>query len=81
VGLHVDTTVYLRVIIGTPSSIGERSIVMSVSVCLCVCVVCLFVRHNSFETTRPMFMQFFVHVTYDRGSVSLRRRSDNPVYG
>ena len=53
---------------------------MSVSVCLCVCVVCLFVRHNSFETTRPMFMQFFVHVTYDRGSVPLRRRSDNPLH-
>jgi len=40
---------------------------MSVSVCLCVC---LSVRDHIFGTTRPIFTNFFVHVTYGRGSVS-----------
>jgi len=44
--------------------IGELSIVMSVSVCMCV-----FVRDHIFRSTRPMFTKFFVHVTYSRGSV------------
>jgi len=46
--------------------IKKRSIVMSVSVCLCVCL-------SVFETT---LHQTFAHVTFGRGSVLLRRRSD-----
>ena len=50
---------------------------MSVSVSLCVCVsLCLSVRDHVPETTRPIFTNFFVHVTYGRGSVLLWRRSD-----
>ena len=48
-------------------------------VCLSVCVcVCLSVRyHIFFGTTRPIFTEFFVPVTYGRGSVLLwRRRCD-----
>jgi len=57
--------------------IRQRSIVMSVSVSLCVCVsLCLSVRDHVLETTRPIFTNFFVHVTYGRGSVLLWRRSD-----
>jgi len=55
-----------------PPPIGERSIVMSVSVC-----VCLSVRDHIFGTTRPIFTKFFVRVTYRRGSVLFWRRSDN----
>ena len=58
----------------TPSPIGERSIVMSVSVSVCVCVrlsaICLF------GTSRPIFTEFFAHITCGRGSVLLWRRSD-----
>jgi len=43
---------------------------MSVSVCLSVCVC-----HIS-GTTRPIFTNFFLHVTYGRGSVLLWRRCD-----
>jgi len=43
-------------------------------VCLCVCVrlsaICLF------GTTRPIFTEFFAHITCGRGSVLLWRRSD-----
>jgi len=53
----------------TPPSIGERSIVMSMSVCLSVCV-CLPVHDHIFRTTSSIFTKFFVHVTYGRGSVS-----------
>ena len=57
----------------TPPPIGERSIVMSVSVCLCV-RACLSVRDRIFGTTRPVFTKCSVHVTYGRGLVLLRRR-------
>jgi len=52
---------------------GARSIVMSVSVCLCVR---LSIRDHVSETTRPIFTKFLVHVTYVCGSVLLWRRSD-----
>ena len=57
----------------TPPPIGERSIVLSVSVCLSVCVS---VRDHISGITRPIFTNFFLHVTYGRGSVLLWRRSD-----
>ena len=44
---------------------------MSVSVC-----VCLSVRDHIFGTTRPIFSEFLVHVTYGRGSVLLWRGRD-----
>ena len=60
-----------------PPPIGERSIVISVSVCLSVCVcVCLSTIISSELHVRPLAYQFFVHVTYGRGSVLLWRRSD-----
>ena len=46
---------------------------MSQSVCVCVCLP---VRDHIFGTTRPIFTNFFVHVTYGRGSVLIWRRSD-----
>ena len=46
---------------------------MSVSVCLSLCV---FVRDYIFRTTRPIFTDFFVRVTYRRGSILLWRCSD-----
>jgi len=52
---------------------GARSIVMSVSVCLCMR---LSIRDHVSETTRPIFTKFLVHVTYVCGSVLLWRRSD-----
>jgi len=45
-----------------------------VSVCLSVCF--LFVREHIFGTTHPIFTNFFVLVTYGRGSVLVWRRSD-----
>jgi len=58
----------------TPPPIGERSIVMSVSVCLSLC---LSVRDHIFGSTRPIVTEFFVCIfTYGRGSVPLWRRSD-----
>ena len=42
--------------------IGERSIVMSASVCLSVCLsacLCLSVRNHIFANTRPIFTKFF----------------------
>jgi len=62
------------------ASIGEWSIVVSVSVCVCVracgraggrVCVCVFfsVRNHIFGTTRLIFTNFFVHATYGRGSV------------
>jgi len=48
-----------------PSAVGERSIVMSVSVCLCV-----FVCPRSYLRNYTSDLhQIFVHVTYGRGSV------------
>ena len=56
----------------TPPTIGERSIVMSVSVCLSVDLcVCLSVRDHLSVTTPAVFTKFFVRVTYGRGSVLL----------
>jgi len=49
--------------VNPPPPIGERSIVMSVSVCLCMCVS---LRDHIFGTTRPIFT-IFVHVTYGGG--------------
>jgi len=43
----------------------------SVSVCLCV-----FVHYHIFGIKRPIFIKFFVHVTYGRGSVLLWWRRD-----
>ena len=45
------------------------------SVCVCLSL-CLSVRDHVLETTHPIFTNFFVHVTYGRGSVLLWRRSD-----
>ena len=56
----------------TPPSIGERSIVMSVSICVCV----FYVREHIFGTTRPNFTNFFVHVTCGGGPVFLWWRID-----
>ena len=54
----------------TPPPLGERSIVMSVSVCLSVC---LSVRDHILGTTRPIFTRFCA-VNYGRGSILLRWR-------
>jgi len=54
----------------TPPPIGERSIVTSVSVCLCVC------SRSYLRNYTPDFHQFFVHVTYGHGAVLFWRRSD-----
>jgi len=49
---------------------------MSVSVCVCVCV-CLFICARSYHRNYTSDLhQFFVDVTYVRGWVLLRRRSD-----
>ena len=45
---------------------------MSVSVCVCVCVC----QRSCLRNYTPDLHQFFVHVTYGRGSVLLRWRSD-----
>jgi len=65
-----------KVVVTLPP-IGERSIVMSVSVCvrLSVCV-CLSVHDHVFGNTLPIFTRFVVHATYGRGLVLLWRRSD-----
>ena len=43
----------IKLVVITPPPVGERSIVMSVSVC-----VCLSVRDHIFGTTRPIFTNF-----------------------
>ena len=54
----------------TPHPIGERSIVMSVSVCLSVCLcVSLSTIISSELHDRSSLGHFFMHITYDRGSV------------
>jgi len=69
-----DVTHIKRVQTVTTPPIGERSIVMSVSVCLSLC---LSVRDHIFGSTRPIVTEFFVCIfTYGRGSVPLWRRSD-----
>jgi len=57
----------------TPLPIGKRSSVISVSVCLCVC---LYVRDHISGTTRPIFTNFFTHIPYGRRSVLFWRHSD-----
>jgi len=66
----------------TSPPVGRRSVVMTVSVslsvcpfvCLCVCV--LSVPSISLELHVRSSHQFFVHITYRRGSVLLWRRCD-----
>jgi len=49
---------------------------MTVSVCVCVCV-CMFVCLRAYlQKYMSDLYQFFVHVTYGRGSVLLWRRCD-----
>ena len=60
-------------LIVTATQTGERSIAMSVSVCVSAC---LSVHDHIFGTTRPIFTDICVHVTYGRGSVLAWRRSD-----
>ena len=38
--------------------------------------MCLSVREHISGNTRPIFTNFFLHVTYSRGSVRLWRRRD-----
>ena len=38
--------------------------------------MCLSVHDHILGTTRPIFTKRFMHVTYGRGSVLLRRRND-----
>jgi len=59
-----------RIILITVPRIGQRSIVMTVSVC-----VCLSVRDHIFGTTRPIFTNFFVHGSV-RGLVLFWWRTD-----
>ena len=54
----------------TATDIGERSIVMSVSVCVCLYAII------SSELRVRSSPGFFAHVSYGRGSVLLWRRSD-----
>jgi len=42
----------------------------------CNISLCLSVRDHTFGTTRPIFTNFFVHVSYGGGSLLLWRRSD-----
>jgi len=49
---QLNVSDFFRVALITPPPIGERSIVMSVSVCLCVCWS---VRDHIFVTTSPIF--------------------------
>jgi len=53
-----------------------RSIVMNMSVCLCVCLLYC-PRGYLRDHTRDLYL-FFVHVAYVRGSVLLRHVDDRP---
>jgi len=57
----------------SPLPVVQRSIVMSVSVCVFVCAS---VHEHISRTTRPIFNKLFEHFTYGRGSVLLWRRGD-----
>jgi len=59
-------------LIVTPPPIGKRSILMSVSVCLCVCLSAII----SSELHVRSLQKKFVHVTYGRILVLFWRRSD-----
>jgi len=68
-----DAVVFIH---NTPPQTGEWSIVMTVSVCPFVCP-----RADFWNYTSDVH-QFFVHVTYGRGSVLLWWRSDTlRIYG
>ena len=44
---------------------------------MCLCMfVCLSVRDHISGTARPIFIELFPYVAYGRGSVLLRRRTD-----
>ena len=58
--------------VATPPPTEERSIVMSVSVCLCVCLSAIL--SSELHVRSPP--NFFMHATYGRGSVLLWLRSD-----
>ena len=58
----------------TPSPMGERSIMMSVSVCLCMCAFLSVIIFSQLHVRSSP--NFFVRVTYGRGSILLWRRSD-----
>jgi len=50
--------------------VGERSIAISLSVCLYVCL-CLSVRKPIYGTAGPIFTKFWVQMPRGRGSVLL----------
>ena len=68
-----DAYMELLLLFFAPPPIGKRSIVMSVSVCLCV-FVCP--RSHLRNYTSDLHRIFFVRVTYGRDSVLLWRCSD-----
>ena len=70
-GESVESVQLLLLDIITSPPIRERSTVISVSVCLSVCV-CFSVSSELHVRSSPIFM----HVNYGRGSVLFRRRSD-----
>ena len=67
--LHDDIVVVM--VVTSPGRL--QSIVMSMSVCVSVC---LSVHLHNSKTTRPYFTSFFVHVACGCGSVLLWRRCD-----
>ena len=69
----VKSAIYDYLVISPP--IGERSIVMSVSVCVCVFFLSAIVSPELHVRSSPIF----VLVTYGRGSVLLRRRRDHTL--
>ena len=62
----------------TPPPIGERSIVMNMSVCLsvCVCVHALVCPGSYLRNYVPSSPNFFTRATYGRGLVLLWRHND-----
>ena len=48
----------------TPPTVGEQSIVISLPVCLCVCLTA-----SISPALHVQYHQIFVHVTYSHGSV------------
>jgi len=72
--IHNRIDLKQRLIIPPPIG-GGRSIVRSVSVCVCLYVCVMSVRDHIFGPTRPIFTNF-VHAACGRGSVLLWRRRD-----